>query len=59
MFNFIYDIIFAIASLYILAKAIAYGIYELKTENNKYGGICVIAFSTLVTIFVNVIVWIK
>ena len=59
MFNFIYDIIFAIASLYILAKAIAYGIYEKNTENNKYGGISVIIFSVLVTIFVNIIIWIK
>lgn len=59
MFNFIYDIIFAIASLYILIKAIVYGIYEMNTENNKSGGICVIAFSLLVTIFVDVIIWIK
>lgn len=59
MFNFIYDIIFAIASLYILTKAIAYGLYELNNENNKFGGISVIAFSSLVTIFVNVIIWIK
>ncbi len=59
MFNFIYDIIFAIASLYILAKAIAYGIYEINTENNKSGGIGVITFSILVTVFVNIIIWIK
>ncbi len=59
MFNFIYDIIFAIASLYILIKAIAYGIYEINTESNKSGGISVITFSLLVTIFVNIIIWIK
>ena len=59
MFNFIYDIIFALASLYILAKAITYGIYEINTENNKSGGISVIAFSVLVTLFVDVIIWIK
>ena len=59
MFNLIYDIIFAITSLYILAKAITYGLYEINTENNKSGGIGVISFSILVTIFVNIIIWIK
>lgn len=59
MFNFIYDIFFVIASFYILSKAIAYGIYEINTENNKSGGIGVIVFSVLVTIFTNIIIWIK
>ena len=59
MFNFIYDIIFALASFYILIKAIAYGIFEITNENNKGGGIAVITFSVLVTIFVNVIIWMK
>ena len=59
MFNFIYDAIFAFASFYILIKAIAYGIYEINNENNKSGGVTVIAFSVLVTIFVNVIIWMK
>ena len=59
MFNVIYDVIFAIASLYILTKAIFYGIYEIKSEKNKSGGIIVIAFSVLVVVFVDVIIWIK
>ena len=59
MFNFIFDAIFAFASFYILIKAIAYGIYEINTEKNKSGGIGVISFSVLVTIFVNIIIWIK
>ena len=59
MFNFIYDIIFALASLYILTKAIAYAIYEIKTENNKQGGISVIVFCVAVTVFVNFIIFTK
>jgi hypothetical protein len=59
MFNFIYDIIFTIASLFILIKAIAYAIYEIKNENNKSGGISVITFSILVTAFVNFIIFTK
>lgn len=59
MFNFIYDIFFSLASLYILIKAIAYGIYEIKTEKNKAGGIGVICFSVLVTIFVNIVIYLS
>ena len=59
MFNFIYNFIFIFASALILIKAIAYGLYEIKNENNKSGGIAVISFSVLVTIFVNVVVLIR
>lgn len=59
MSNLIYNLIFATATLYILAKSIAYGIYEINTESNKSGGISVISFSVLVTILANIIVWIK
>lgn len=59
MFNFVYDFIFTVISLIILVKSIAYGIYEIKTENNKSGGISVITFSIFVVIFVNFIIWTK
>lgn len=59
MFNFVYDFIFTVTSLIILVKSIAYGIYEIKTENNKSGGISVITFSIFVVIFVNFIIWTK
>lgn len=57
MFNFIYNFIFLICSLIILIKTISYGIYEIKNENNKHGGIVVITFSLLVTVWANVIIW--
>ena len=59
MFNFIYNFVFLVSSIFILFKAISYGFYEFKNENNKYGGIAVIAFSLLVTIFVNLVIWIR
>ena len=59
MFNFIYNFIFLISSIYLLVKAVFYGIYEIKNENNKYGGIAVIAFSLLVTVFVNIVIWVR
>ena len=33
--SFIYDIIFMIFTIYILLRCIAYGIYEIKQENNR------------------------
>ncbi|MBR0350398.1 MAG: hypothetical protein IJH76_00995 [Clostridia bacterium] len=59
MFNMIYNFIFIIASILILIKAIAYGLYEIKNENNKSGGITIICFSVLVTIFVNIVVFFR
>ena len=59
MFNFIYNFVFLVSSIIILGKAVFYGFYEIKNENNKYGGIAVIAFSLLVTVFVNIIIWIR
>lgn len=58
MSNIIYDIIFLIISLYILVRAIAYGLYEIKQKENKTGGITVIVFSVLVVIFANCMMFI-
>ncbi len=57
MFNFIYNLVFLLTTLFILIKTISYGIYEIKCEKNKPGGYSVITFSTMVIFFVNVIIW--
>lgn len=54
MINAIYNIFFFLISIYILLKAIGYSIYEISENKNKSGGIIVIAFSMLVTIFSNI-----
>ena len=59
MLNLIYYFLFITFSLYVLLKTIFYGLYEIKTQNNKSGGIGVIILSTFVTIFANVIVFMK
>lgn len=59
MYNIIYNFIFIIVSIYFCIKAISYGLYEFKNENNKSGGITVISFSILVTIFINIIIFIR
>lgn len=57
MTNFLYDILFLIISIYILLKAIGYGIYEIKEKENKTGGITVITFSIFVVIFSNIMMF--
>lgn len=59
MIDLIFNILFVIVSFYIFIKTIFYAIYEIKAENNKTGGIGVIAFSMLITIFSNIIVFIR
>ena len=59
MNSIIYFIVFLIFTLYILLKTIGYAIYEIKEQNNKIGGIVVISFSTLVVIFVNVMMFLR
>ena len=55
LFNFI----FTITTIYILIKTIFYGIYEIKNENNKSGGISVIVFSIIVILFSNIILFLR
>ena len=59
MTSIIYDLIFLVITIFILLKVIGYALYEIKELNNKAGGITIISFSTLVDVFVNVMMWIK
>ncbi len=59
MITIVHYIIFLLITIYILLKVIGYGIYEIKQENNKFGGIVVISFSCLVVIFANLVLWLK
>ena len=45
MITIVHYIIFLLITIYILLKVIGYGIYEIKQENNKFGGIAFISFS--------------
>lgn len=59
MTNLIYDLIFLLFTLYVLLKVIGYGIYEIKNLHNKSGGIAIIAFSSLVIVFINIMVFLQ
>lgn len=53
----IYNIIFTIISIYILVKAVAYGMYEKREKNNTFGSVSVFAFSLIAVIFSNIMIW--
>ena len=48
-----------ILSIIIFIKTTSYGLYELKENNNKSGGITVIAIAALSSILSNVVVYIR
>lgn len=57
--NFIYHFTFIVVTIFILIKTISYGLYEIKNQNNKFGGIAVICFSILVIVFTNILVYLR
>lgn len=57
--NFIYHFTFIIVTIFVLIKTISYGLYEIKTQNNKSGGITVICFSVIVVVFTNIISFLR
>ena len=52
-------IVIIILSIYTILKTISYGIYEIKNNENKSGGIAVIAVSILSAILCDVIVYLR
>ena len=48
-----------ILSIIIFIKTTSYGIYELKENNNKSGGIVVIAIATVSLILPNLVVYFR
>ena len=50
MFDSLQFILFVVVNIFIFIKVLAYGLYEIKQENNKFGGITVSVFSLLVAI---------
>lgn len=56
MVNLFFHIFFIITSIYVFLKSIFYAIYEIKTQNNKSGGISFIVLSTIIIIFSNIVI---
>lgn len=57
MVSFFYHILFLIFTIYVLIRCIAYGLYEINEQENKFGGRLVILFSIFSVIFSNIIIW--
>lgn len=52
-------IIFAIISLYFFVRAVSFGIYEIKTNNNTSAGIVTFIFALIALIFPNAVIMIN
>ncbi len=50
MFDSLQFILFIIIIIFVFLKVVSYGLYEIRQENNKFGGITVIVFSLIVSI---------
>lgn len=59
MNNFFISSIFTFFTLFIIGKIIAYCLYEIKKENNFFGGVCTIAVSLIAVVFSNIMVWLN
>lgn len=59
MVNIFYHFLFLIFSVFVLLKSVFYALYEIKTQDNKTGGVAVIVFTVIVLVFANVVVFLK
>ena len=57
MLTLFYHITFLLLSIYVLVKSISYGVYEITSEKNKFGGHLVIWVTVFIVIFDNIVVW--
>ena len=57
MLSFFYHVVFLIFTIYVLIRSVAYGLYEINEQENKFGGRLVIFFTIFSVVFSNIIVW--
>ena len=57
MLSIVYHVLFFLFTVYVLIESISYTIFEIKEQNNKFGGTCVMLFSIFCIILSNIIVW--
>ena len=59
MINYFFNFLFFIFSIFVLLKSVFYALYEIKSQDNKSGGIAVIVFSVVVLVLANIVVFLK
>lgn len=57
MLNLFYHILFLFFTIYVLIQSISYALYEIKQEENSFGGKFMIVFTIFSVIFSNIMVW--
>ena len=56
---FFIDAIFFIFTVFIFIKMYVYSLYEIRIENNLFGGIVTIFTTFISVVFVNIMIWIN
>lgn len=59
MFYTIMDIVLNILNIIVLIKTISFASYEIKTNNNKFGGVLTILIEAIVFGLMLYIIWVK
>ena len=59
MINYFFNFLFFIFIIFVLFKFVFYALYEIKSQDNKSGGVAVIVFSVIVIVLANVVVFLK
>lgn len=57
MLSFFYHVVFLIFTIYVLIRSVAYSLYEINEQENKFGGRLVILFTIFSVVFSNILVW--
>ena len=59
MVDIFFNFLFIIFNIYVLLKTIFYDLYEIKTQENKSGGIAIIVFSIIILTFATLFIFLK
>lgn len=59
MINYFFNFLFFIFSIFVLLKSVFYALYEIKSQDNKSGGVAIIVFTVIVLVIANVVVFLK
>ncbi len=51
-------IVILFLSIWIFIKTVSYGLFEIKQNKNKFGGVMVIILALISSIFPNTVMWI-
>ena len=59
MINYFFYFLFFIFSIFVFLKSVFYALYEIKSQDNKSGGVAVIVLTVIVLFLANIVVFLK